>query len=47
MRLAPERADAWLELAQLYERVQRFADSALARDHAAAIVGQLRQSRQR
>lgn len=47
VRLAPERADAWLELAQLYERVQRFADSALARDHAAAIVGQLRQSRQR
>ena len=31
VRLAPERADAWLELAQLsYERAQRFADSALA-----------------
>jgi tetratricopeptide (TPR) repeat protein len=46
VRLAPERADAWLELMRLYERVQRFADSQRARDRAAAIASELGQPRQ-
>jgi tetratricopeptide (TPR) repeat protein len=34
---APERAQAWLELADLYDRAQRFADGKSARQRAAAI----------
>jgi len=37
VKLAPDRADYWLELADLYERQQRMADAQRARQHAAAI----------
>jgi Flp pilus assembly protein TadD len=38
VRLRPQRADAWLDLANLYDRQQRFADARQARERAAAIM---------
>jgi tetratricopeptide (TPR) repeat protein len=37
VRLRPERSDDWLELANLYDREQRFEDAKKARERAAAV----------
>ena len=37
VRLRPERAQYWLELADLYEREQRFEDAKQARERAVAV----------
>jgi tetratricopeptide (TPR) repeat protein len=37
VQLRPERGEAWLELADLYDRALRFEDGRRAREHAAAI----------
>jgi tetratricopeptide (TPR) repeat protein len=37
VKLRPERSEDWLDLANLYERQQRFEDSRRARQRAAAI----------
>ena len=39
VRLRPERAQDWLELAELYDREQRFEDAKQARERAAAVNG--------
>jgi hypothetical protein len=44
-RLRPERAQDWLELAELYDREQRFEDAKQARERAAAINGAQKPSR--
>ena len=37
VRLRPERAQDWLELAELYDRADRFGDAKQARERAAAV----------
>jgi tetratricopeptide (TPR) repeat protein len=37
VKLRPERAQDWLELAELYDRADRFADAKQARERAAAV----------
>jgi cytochrome c-type biogenesis protein CcmH/NrfG len=37
VRLRPERAQDWLELAELYDRDQRFEDAKQAKERAAAV----------
>jgi tetratricopeptide (TPR) repeat protein len=38
VRLRPERSQDWLELANLYDRAQRFEDAKRARARAAALI---------